>query len=111
MAERTERGRFAPGASGNPGGMTAEERHARTRANELLLNTSMDEVWLRSYRSALEAGVAPVILDYTYRRLGKPKDAVELEEATRDVLLSLLARLTAEERTAQIDALKEPTKQ
>lgn len=79
MANPTGKGGAKPGERRNPTGMSKEAYAERQRVNAVLLCETRDEKWLAAYDKALEDGLPPVILDYTYRRLGKPPEKIELE--------------------------------
>lgn len=96
-------GPVAGGPSRNPSGFSASERAERERVNALLLTPERDEKWLASYDKALEDGIAPIILDYAYRRLGKPKESVEVSGNISNT--PNFPDMTPEERTEYLDAL------
>jgi hypothetical protein len=82
----------------NPSGLSKEAAAERERVRAILLCPERDEKWLAAYDKALEDGVGPVILDYTYRRLGKPPEKVEMSGPNGERL-----GLTAERITQLID--------
>lgn len=91
---------FKAGKSGNPGGMTREQREDRNIANRLLLTRKHDDIWLKSYIEAMREGVAPILLDYTHRRLGKPPDSLEVSGPDGESL-----GLSREDRLEYLDAI------
>lgn len=94
---------FKPGASGNPGGLSRDDIAERKRVNELLLTPRRDERWLAAYDAALDDGVAPIILDYAYRRLGKPKETLEMTGKDGERLN--FPEMTQQQRLEYLDAL------
>ncbi len=108
MSNPTGKGGVKKGdPSRNPLGMSKEARAERDLANSLLLTPANDEVWLRAYMTAVTAGVAPVLLDYTYRRLGKPPESLNVSDSRFDELLMLLKGFTPDQRLAFLDITKE----
>lgn len=76
-------GSFKPGQSGNPGGMTKEARAAR----ELFLRQfdEMEPEWREAYKALLTERCPQIVLDYTYRKLGKPVERVADATGAPDV--------------------------
>lgn len=108
MANPTGIGGIKPGERRNPSGLSREEHAERERVRALLLTPTRDAKWLEAYDAALESGVAPIIIDYAYRRLGKPKDSLEVSgDDIQELLLTLLARMQPQQLTAHIDSLKD----
>ncbi len=97
---------FKPGNKLGTGGLTREARAERDLQNSLLLNATNDAVWLQAYMVAVASGVPPILLDYTYRRLGKPPETVQVNSS--DALLEVLRQLPAGEQLAYIDRLAPP---
>lgn len=96
----SEATRFQKGQSGNPGGITADERQARDALRKWLCTETMEE-GKKAYRQALADGNPAIIKDWADRLLGKVKERVELAEdpdapllggwSLTDVLVALTA--------------------
>lgn len=100
-------GTFQPGNRANPGGMTAEQRRARDLLNAELNTDDMRKRWVVAYSKAIDDGVAPILIDYCNRILGKPKEAIELSGKDGDDIRVASSR---EERLALLTALKKMIK-
>lgn len=73
----SEATQFKKGNSGNPGGITAEERQKRD-ALRLWLTEETPEKGKAAYLKALEDGNPAIIKDWADRMFGKVKEHVEL---------------------------------
>lgn len=93
--------RFKAGASGNAGGMTAEQKAARDLLNTELDSDEMRDAFVKGYKAQLEKGNALILVDYANRKLGKPVERVEAsfssenpaEPLTTEALLELATKL------------------
>lgn len=97
-------GRIKKGETRNPGGMTKEQRAARELIKAVLLTPERDEKWLTAYETALLERVPAIVLDYTYRRLGKPPETVNVNDGAAQ----RLADLSSADLLKYIDELREP---
>ena len=83
----SEATRFQKGQSGNPGGLTSEERQARD-ALRLWLAKDTVAIGKVAYLQALEDGNPAIIKDWADRMFGKVKEHVELSGDAEAPLLA-----------------------
>ncbi len=93
--------------SRNPHGLSKEAKAERDLVNALLLTPARDQVWLSAYDAALTAGVAPIILDYAHRRLGKPPESINVTDDRSNELLEMLKAVPPEDVLKFLDATKD----
>ena len=77
--ETSEQGRFPPGKSGNPAGMTKEQREARDAVKRILC-TTLRQKGISAYERLLDADNPLIVRDWADRVLGKVKEQVELSQ-------------------------------
>lgn len=104
MANPEGKGGFKKGASGNPGGQTAEQKAARDLLNAALDTDEMRNAFLEGYTKQLKQGNALILVDYANRRLGKPAETVNVaasvtkDEAAVPLTTEMLIDIATKER-------------
>ena len=95
---------FQKGTSGNPGGLTANERAARDLLRQTLSTPEMHAAWKVGYLNQLVAENPIILKDFADRVGGKPRDVGE-EEATSSTaaLVALLATLVQSKDKGRIE--------
>jgi hypothetical protein len=88
----SETTQFQKGASGNPGGLTSEERQARDALRKWLAAETLEE-GKAAYRQALLDGNPAIIKDWADRLLGKVKERVALEDGEGNAVSPLAIML------------------
>lgn len=78
---------FKPGQSGNPGGLTPEQRKHRDLVRQMLMAPELTEAWREGYLKALTDGDGTILVDFANRVLGKPKDVIEATGAEGEPLI------------------------
>ncbi len=102
-------GTFQKGADPrrSDGGLTKARRAEREIADALLLTPAHDVEWLEAYMGAVKDRVAPIVLDYTYRRLGKPPESINVTDDRSNELLEMLKAVPPEDVLKFLDATKD----
>lgn len=72
--------RFAKGTSGNPGGLTTEERAARDAMRQALAEPGIRKKGLAAYKRLLDADNPLIVRDFMDRIAGKVKERVSVED-------------------------------
>ncbi len=97
------KGSNGKGASGNPGGLTAEERAARDAMRKWLSGRDMQERAKTAYSNLLDEGNPVIVKDAMERLAGKVREHLEV---TGEDGAPLLPPLTGAQLTAYIDELR-----
>lgn len=82
---------FQKGQSGNPGGMTAQQRKVRDQLQTWLASEAVTPKFKKAYLKALEEGNPAILKDCAERLMGKVKQPVELGDDEERPLLGVAA--------------------
>ncbi|HOG29508.1 MAG TPA: hypothetical protein PLT35_09540 [Vicinamibacterales bacterium] len=91
MADGKKRGDgkpFAPGVSGNPGGLTKHQAARKSTLRAFLFSEPITEAWKKTLRQKLEDGDTTTLLWVGDQVLGKAKASLELSEDPERPLLT-----------------------
>lgn len=79
---------FAPGQSGNPGGLTVHQAARKSALRAFLCSDPITEAWKKTLAKKLEDGDTTVLLWVGDQVLGKAKASLELSEDPERPLLA-----------------------